>query len=237
MFVAGIACVGVTHQVSWLLFTPAKLVIVTGDAARRAQSTNNLKQIGLALDSYLQQHNSFPPAGTFDSLGRPMYGWQAAILPLSDEPDLYSRIDFQIPWNDSSNMASYQTKLNVYLRPGIDRTNDAAGYASAITPPTRRCSAATCRGLSRQVTDGTSSTIMAGEVVSNFKPWGDPTNWRDLTLGINRSPAGFGSISPDGAIFLFVDGSVHFVRDTIKPEVLKAMSTPAGREQIPSDQY
>ena len=33
---------------------------------------------------------------------------------------------------------------------------------------------------------------MAGEVAGDFKPWGDPTNWRDPALGINRSPEGFG---------------------------------------------
>lgn len=66
MFVAGLACVGVTHQVGWLLSTPEKLVFGSGDAARRAQSTNNLKQIGLALNNYHQEHKSFPPGGTFD---------------------------------------------------------------------------------------------------------------------------------------------------------------------------
>jgi prepilin-type processing-associated H-X9-DG protein len=239
MFIAGLASVGVTHQVGWLLMTPEKLVISAGarEAAWRAQSTNNLKQIGLALYNYHQQHNSFPPAGTFDPRGRPMHGWLAEILPFIEEPDLYGRIDFQIPWNDTRNAAPYQTKLNVYLRPGIDMKKDAAGYALSHYAANAAMLGGNVQRTLQNVSDGTSNTIMAGEVASNFKPWGDPTNWRDLTLGVNQSPNGFGSISPGGANFLFVDGSVHFVRNTIKSHVLKALSTPAGGDEVSLDQY
>lgn len=72
---------------------------------------------------------------------------------------------------------------------------------------------------------------------SNFKPWGDPTNLRDPALGINRVASGFGSIAPGGANFLFVDGSVHFLKDKIDSRVLKLLGTPAGGEKVSSDEY
>ena len=108
MFVAGLATVGITHQVAWLLLTPEKLVMGGGasEAARRAQSTNNLKQIGLALSVYLQEYNSFPAAVTIDRLGRPLYGWQAMILPFIEQNELHDRIDFGIPWDDTHNAAA-----------------------------------------------------------------------------------------------------------------------------------
>jgi prepilin-type processing-associated H-X9-DG protein len=89
----------------------------------------------------------------------------------------------------------------------------------------------------KEVTDGESNTLMAGEVKSRFKPWGDPTNWRDPSLGINRSPDGFGGPFEGGASFLFVDGSVRFIKNTIDPSVLKALSTPQGGERVSSEQY
>jgi prepilin-type processing-associated H-X9-DG protein len=89
----------------------------------------------------------------------------------------------------------------------------------------------------QDVTDGGAFTMMAGEVVSGFQAWGDPTNWRDPGLGINRSPEGFGSPSPGAANFLFVDGSVRFIKDSIDLRVLKALATLTGGEAVSTAQY
>lgn len=239
MFVAGLATVGFAHQTAWLLFTPEKLVNAAGarEAARRAQSTNNLKQIGQALYNYHSEYKSFPPGATFDPNGRPLHGWLAAILPFAEQTELYDRIDFRFPWNDLHNTVPYQTTVTFFLRPGIDRKKDAAGYALSHYAGNGLMLGGSVPKIIQSVTDGTSNTIMAGEVVSNFKAWGDPTNWRDPSLGINRSHYGFGSVAPGGANFLFVDGSVHFLKNTIDPHVLKAVSTPAGGEAVSTDQY
>src|SRR5262245_6205217 len=52
-----------------------------GEAARRAQCTNNLKQIALALYNYEQEHKVLPPAYTVDATGRPLHSWRTLILP------------------------------------------------------------------------------------------------------------------------------------------------------------
>jgi prepilin-type processing-associated H-X9-DG protein len=238
MFVAGIATVGITHQVGWLLTSDRLIASDSMGAAWRALSTNNLKQIGLALHQYLEKHESFPPAGTFDQHGRPLHGWQAMILPFMEfQAELHNRIEFGVPWNDVRNAAPYRTPVTQYLRPPIDQTKDAAGYAlSHYAGNVSMLGGSVSRTL-RDVSDGGSDTIMAGEVVSNFKPWGDPTNWRDPALGIDRSPHGFGSPSPGGANFLFVDGSVRFLKDRTDPSVLKALSTPAGGEKVSPAEY
>jgi prepilin-type processing-associated H-X9-DG protein len=79
------------------------------------------------------------------------------------------------------------------------------------------------------ITDGPANTILAGEINSNFTPWGHPVNWRDPAKGLNQVPDGFGGPpSRNGVTFLMADGSVRFLHNRTSPEVLKALSTPAA---------
>jgi prepilin-type processing-associated H-X9-DG protein len=240
LFAAGIATVGMTHQLGWLI-TSHEPFVVSGSAqsaVRRVQSTNNLKQIGLALREYEKVHQSFPPGGTFDRTGRALQSWQTLILPyMEGQTDLYSRIDLGATWDDAGNAPALQTVIPQYLHPGIEFLKNEAGYALSHYAANADLLGGDHRRTISEVSDGTSNTFMAGEVVSDFKPWGDPTNWRDPRLGLNRSPQGFGSPSPGGANFLFGDGSVRFIKNAVDPQVLKALATPAGNEKIRSDQY
>ncbi len=205
MFVAGMATTGIAHQVGWLISTrPLTASEGAWSAARCAQSINNLKQIGLGLRQYSGEHGSFPPAGTFDSIGRPLHGWQAAILPFVEQNDLHRRIDFRFPWTDVRNASAYQTKVPAYLNPGIEYSKDQAGYALSHYAGNAAILGGDAARTLKDVPDGGASTIMAGEVAGGFKPWGDPTNCRDPALGINRAPNGFGGpivgrgLVPDG---------------------------------------
>ncbi len=238
MFVAGMAVTGMTHQLGWLLASKDPWVVSGGSvAARRAQSVNNLKQIGLALDSYQEPHHSFPPGGTFDRQGRPLQSWQAMILPYIELQALHERIDFSMPWNDPRNAPVFQTLIPVYLDPGIETAKNAAGFALSHYAANVHMLGGDHHRTFNDVSDGQANTIMAGEVAADFKAWGDPTNWRDPQLGLNQNPAGFASPSPGGVNFLFVDGTVKFIKNSVDPSVLKALSTPAGSEKVYSDQY
>jgi prepilin-type processing-associated H-X9-DG protein len=42
----------------------------------------------------------------------------------------------------------------------------------------------------------------------------------------------FGGSHPEGVQVLFVDGSVHVIRDSIEPRVFEAMATIAGGEKV-----
>ena len=236
MFVAGLATAGVAHQVGWLL-TSEETLMASGArlAAMRTQSLNNLKQIGIGLHNYHEEHGTFPPGGTFDALGRPLHGWQAMLLPYLDRQGLYDGIDFAAPWDDPGNASVFRTTVPLYLNPGNPAKPDAAGYAPSHYAGNAHLLGGDVPRSQQDVEDGTSNTLMAGEVAGGFKPWGDPTNWRDPALGINRSPEGFGGPSKGGASFLFADGSVRFLRDSTDPAILKALGTPSGGEVVRAD--
>lgn len=84
----GIAIIGVLIA----LLLPA--VQAAREAARRAQCTNHLKQIGLALHNYASVHRVFPGLG-----GQPhtSFSVHARILPFLEQQSLTERIDFQSP--------------------------------------------------------------------------------------------------------------------------------------------
>ena len=130
------------HQVGWLLTSGDRWVSDGMNAARRSQSVNNLKQIGLGLDNYHEAHKTFPPGGTFDECGRPMHGWQTMILPAIEQVSLYNQINLDVPWDDRRNSTSFQTSIGVYLNPGIraEEKTDGLGYVLSHYSGNAECS-------------------------------------------------------------------------------------------------
>jgi prepilin-type N-terminal cleavage/methylation domain-containing protein/prepilin-type processing-associated H-X9-DG protein len=70
--------------------------------ARRIQCANNLKQIGLALQTYHDANGTFPPAAiwgrpTLPNIARPQWAyhhtWMSMILPQMEQQPLYDMID------------------------------------------------------------------------------------------------------------------------------------------------
>jgi prepilin-type N-terminal cleavage/methylation domain-containing protein/prepilin-type processing-associated H-X9-DG protein len=106
------------------------------EAARRAQCTNNLKQIGLALFNYESSNSAFPPSGesTNFSLTPPATqfvdgGWSALarILPYMEGGASYAALNFNIyEYNDAFgiNLTGSSTVVNVYICPSSTRSPD-----------------------------------------------------------------------------------------------------------------
>ena len=74
-----------TTGVMVALLLPA--VQAAREAARRTQSQNNLKMIGLAMHNSLAAKNQFPPRAIFDKAGHPLLSWRVAILPYLQDVD------------------------------------------------------------------------------------------------------------------------------------------------------
>ncbi len=212
MFVSGIAVTGMIHQTGWLIRSREPLV--EGGvrvAATRAMSANNLKQIVIAAHNYADATNpSELPRSLFDAQGRPMHSWQTALLPYLDleEDQVYRQINQSKPWTDPINAEPMSKRVKPFRNPAIEQEQvngfGISHYAGNVhvvlgdTPKTMQ-----------SFPQGTSNTILAGEVASNFRAWGDPLNARDPRLGATGHPQGFGGPNGRPAQFVMLDGSVR----------------------------
>lgn len=150
------------------------------EAARRTSCTNNLKQIGLALHSYIDVNKTFPPVAQ-DNPTKPV-SWMARILPFVEENASYETIDLD-GGAGGTNASVRQTRLSIYRCPSDtvlksnQTTYEPTNYAVCVGDST---STKAFKGVMdvidpthgpakrnmklKDITDGTSSTMVAAEI-------------------------------------------------------------------------
>jgi hypothetical protein len=227
------------------------------EAARNAQAKNQLKEYIFAFHNFHDTYGAFPVGGTMSQDGELLHGWAIFIGPFHSymAPDL----DYSRSWRAPPNDRIYKCQERAFLNPSqqsalFDRDGFGlshwAGNVHVLPIRTVRIDDAIDSdgkrlngggltkqnlGLSlKQITDGTSNTILLGTVGQNFQPWGHPANVRDPSLGVNRSPDGFGGPPVwNGAMFAMCDGSVRLLSNETDLGVMKALATANGGEAVP----
>ena len=256
------------------------------EAARRAQCTNNLKQLGLALHNYHAALKVFPygAGGTGTR-----WSWSALILPFLEQGSLNDQIDYGFAYNipDSTtgtdNNELMRTLLPVYQCPsapqnvlltccynipGIEDVAESNYSAISTIQAIPFAGTSTGEGVMHETTchriadirDGTSQTFLVGEFDSPpddlwketipnqdvYCPGGECNMGKfwasenQLTTAYGINPGGrFGyresapqGHHPGGLSFLFADGHVTFVSETIDQDALDALATRDGGEVI-----
>jgi hypothetical protein len=242
LFAAGIALIVTVHETGWLLASPEPWFTIGGEAFPRVQSQDNLKNIGYAFGNYHDKLSRFPNGGMMNEYGELLHSWETQLLPYLEDRTLPN---LDLPWNHPENATFFRREKEVFLNLGVlrgrpDRVGtvvDADGYGLSHYAANSRVLGVNSAVRREDVTDGTSNTILAGEVSANFKPWGHPVNWRDPAAGVHQSPDGFGGPWSSGLTqFLMLDGSVQTVTANTDPAVLKALATPAGGEKLPGSE-
>jgi type II secretory pathway pseudopilin PulG len=223
------------------------------EAARRSQSRNNLKQIGLALHNYHDTQGHFPEGTVPNDDLEPdeRLSWLVSILPFIDQAPLHNVIDQESGWKAEGHARAINTAIPQYWHPSETVTHDADGrpvthYAGVagvgergpflpVNDPKAGMFGYNRVTRFRDVLDGLSNTLMVGEVREDLGPWaaGGPGTIRPLTdKPYINGPNGFGSRSVGGAQFLLGDGSVRFISENTDPSVMEALTTIRGGERI-----
>jgi len=225
----GLLCVG--GMVAALL--PA--VHAAREAARRMACSNNLKQIGLAMHNYHDTYKTFPPAYIPAEDGTPMHSWRVLILPFLEEGYIHDQYDFNEPWDSPANfgLASYQPQI--YTCPSDE---GATCSYFAINVPDSVFDGAKGTRI-RDITDGTSNTIMIVEVTGSNAHWMEPADLGPgaLAAPINSAQDGtvISSLHTGGAMVVFGDGRVRFLPDSTALKLLREMTAKSDGQptQLP----
>lgn len=228
------------------------------EAARRAQSQNNLKQIALAFHNYHDAHGHFPPA-VIEENGV-QRSWRVELLPYLEQDSLYRQYRKDQPWDSPDNKRILEQMPLIYQDQGNPSGPTSTSYFLLTGPAPIPASAAneTVTGLTAEqgakstmfsdkpvpdgkgpglmsVIDGTSNTILAVEAKRDV-PWTKPED-------IAFDPAKAGEVLRElggergGFNAAFADGSVRFLSGMMDLNAFKTFVTPAGGEVIAPEAF
>lgn len=220
-----------------LLFLLLAPVVKEGRlSALRSRSNCSLKIIGSSTLNYDHQQSGLPPHTTTDPFGTPLHGWETHLLPYLDAESLHSRIDFSKSWDHPDNANIFKTPMAAFSVCGEIKEYSSKGYALTTYAANSHLLKENDLFSRTMILDGTSNTIMYGEIGDALPPWGEPGNIRDPSLGLRKSSTTFGGLFEANTCFSFADGRVRYVSNDIDPEVLKALATPAAGDD-PGEEF
>ncbi len=206
----------------------------------RRQCKNNLKQIGMAIQTYHDNFDSFP---TGPLLAHPR-SWRVELLPFLEREPLYRRYHADEEWNSAHNMSLQSERPLEYVCPTAMNKDLGADMPIMTSYVALAGSGATYDSENpaltfSKVTDGASNTLGVVEACGLRRIWTDPrdADLDRLPMAINRpghqpgnSDGTLSSYHREGAHVLMLDGSVFFLAEGMDPRVLHALATPRGGE-------
>jgi prepilin-type processing-associated H-X9-DG protein len=198
------------------------------EAARRAQCTNNMRQIAVALLQYESQYGQFPPAYVADKDGKPLYSWRGLILPMLEQQGLYEQYKLDEPWDSPNNQVVAKTGISVFHCPSSppgDLTK--TDYVMVVGPGC--VSDGPTGGNTGKIRDGTSNTILLVEVANSNIGWAEPRDLDAKTMSYlindpDRPGECISSNHPSVVMTAFADGHVEAVHDGMNPETVRQLT-------------
>jgi prepilin-type N-terminal cleavage/methylation domain-containing protein len=106
------------------------------ESSRRASCLNNLKQHGIALNSYITSVDALP-IGYISWRGEtaPGWAWSAALLPQLEQGPTYSAININLPIDVVANFTARTATQSIYICPSDRQTGSFATTSQLVSGP------------------------------------------------------------------------------------------------------
>ncbi len=193
----------------------------------RAQSmevSNQLKQIGLAIHSYHDQHQYLPPKYSVTPEGARLLSWRVHLLPFLGEEALYKEFHLGEPW-DSEHNKKLIARMPAFYGVGTDGLPPGS---TRIQFPMIENSLWFGQGPPRKlsdITDGLSNTIIASYCDKvHASTWTQPDDYL-LTDSVINTDATTHYV-------LLADGSVNRLPTTVTLDRLRPRLTHASGDIV-----
>jgi hypothetical protein len=186
-------------------------------AAQKIGSTNNLKQLGLALINYTEAYKKYP-AGCDSNAN---HGWLSRIQPYLEASSWYSRVDWEVVWHHPLNMGQFRAEKPSYQIPGRSMAFTIEGFGTTHYVGN---SAIFHRGhhvASSDLMAGISHVFLAGEISTDVAPHGYPYNWRELIYPIGSRDSYNGW--KDGSHLVMGDGSARWLSNETDRAIVESL--------------
>ncbi|MFN3189896.1 MAG: DUF1559 domain-containing protein [Aureliella sp.] len=196
-----LVCVGVFNRVIVPTLETAQ------EASRRTACQTNMRKIAVALLSYHDAYNSFPPPYTEDSDGNRLHSWRTLILPFTDEGfELYQTIDLGKAWDDPANQTAQGTELSLFRCPSTELAPCFTTYQAIVDPEGIFTPGALVSMV--EIRDGVADTLLFSEFDPNQAVhWMQPNDrTRNDFLGLADA-----EVHKNGYNYATADGRVGFL--------------------------
>jgi hypothetical protein len=99
-------------------------------------SSNNLRQIAIAMMMYNEEHGTLPPAYVASKDGKPLLSWRVLLLPYFGQKPLFDQFHMDEPWNSRHNAGLSAQMPPIYRSQAVAMAPDKTAYLTIRGPKT-----------------------------------------------------------------------------------------------------
>jgi Protein of unknown function (DUF1559) len=198
------------------------------------EALGNLRKVGKAMKQYQEKNGHYPGPAILDKEGKPLLSWRVGLLPFLGEKDLYDEFHLDEAWDSPHNKELLERMPDVFQNPsaatdpGMTFYRGVFGKGAFFDPEVKQ-------GIEpKDITDGGAATLAVVET-REAVPWTKPGT--EIPFDGDGMKSMLGGHKPGGFAALYAFGPVKFIKDSITPLVLRALSTRAEGEVVTDDDY